>query len=1245
MITLKRMIFRKEKWLIVTEKLRKALHGLFIPVQSARKMTITVCLGMLCGLLPLPGIRLPIMILLCILFNMNILAMFCGLGAVYSAYAIPFVLVRYFAFDPSKVLMLMPNEVLYFNIAVAIILPLICYPFVRAFLGKSKSIDSNAPETGHVQIFADKSGFRSFFYKRMFLLFIPEVLIVLFVFTVSLQQIPQIKQLQLPVIHNRLAVNPIASKLNEARIRNELKRLARMNPSVHIDYSRETSKLRTKPATDFDSYGFYVNWDENSYRSLQEHIQQLDAVIAEWYFLKSDGSFTNQTDPKVVKLAKFNHKEIYPMLSNFSNGKFDPTFLHAVLSDAQRRGKLIAALKTAVLKSGGAGINLDLEQLDTKDAKNMELFIKELAAAFHPAGLKVQMEANAQNNVVDLRHVAKYIDNFVVMLYDEHYATSTPGPVASQAWVEYSLKQLHIPKNKVIGSLGAYGYDWTVGNGPNQPADSVTFGDILSMLSDSNVRISWDKLSGNPYYQYETDGDKHQVWFLDAATFYNQSMLLKRGGYGGTAIWRLGAEDPGVFDVIKHAQDGKPMDDISSIKSPDPVRFVGDGEILKIDTTRRNGSRDLQYGSSGFISNERYLVLPQPYIVTRYGQPKHREIALTFDDGPDPQYTPQVLDILAKEKINATFFVIGENAERNPGVVRRIVDSGNEIGNHTFTHPNIAEVDAQRTDLEINATQRLIGELTGRYTLLFRPPYLADAEPSTYSELVPVIRAQRMGYIMVGEKIDPNDWAHPPADVIVKRVMQQLPLGHVILLHDAGGDRTATVKALPEIIQRLKAKGYTFVTVSQILGVSRNSIMPKIGTNENFYMSYDRLVFGSMFGWHTALGWIFYSAIVIGILRLLFLLVLAFIQRRKYHLNDSVMTQHPSVCVVIAAYNEEMVIAKTVESILATGYPGLRVCVVDDGSVDATASIVESRFVGKDNVTLVRKKNGGKASAINTAVAMASEEIIVCVDADTKINSDAIDLMVRHFEDERIVAVSGNVRVGNVKNLITLWQHVEYVTGFNLERRAFDVLNCITVVPGAIGAWRRSAITEAGNFTSDTLAEDTDLTMKLLERGGNILYEENAIAYTESPETTSSLLKQRFRWSFGTLQCLWKHKHSFLNAKRPALGFIAMPNMFLFQYFYQIVSPLADIIFVLALFEGYEVRALLFYCFFIVLDYVVAILAFRFEHMPLWPLAFLWLQRVLYRLLMWYVVVKSIISAFRGMLMSWNKLDRTGSVK
>jgi len=365
------------------------------------------------------------------------------------------------------------------------------------------------------------------------------------------------------------------------------------------------------------------------------------------------------------------------------------------------------------------------------------------------------------------------------------------------------------------------------------------------------------------------------------------------------------------------------------------------------------------------------------------------------------------------------------------------------------------------------------------------------------------------------------------------------------------------------------------------------------------------------------------------------------------------------VSVIVPAYNEEKVIAQTVECLLASTHPNLEIIVVDDGSSDRTSEVVSENFNHDHHVRLLRIPNGGKAAALNYGLRQARGEIIIGLDADTLFEKETIGLLARRFADPAVGAVAGNVKVGNRVNLVTRWQALEYIISQNLDRRAFASLNCITIVPGAVGAWRLGPLEQAGGWVSDTLAEDQELTLKIRRLGYRIDYEEDAIAWTEAPETVRDLAKQRFRWSFGTLQCMWKHRDALFRPKYGALGLIAMPNVWIFQILFSLISPVMDFAFIWAFASAAMARlghpvwysmekpgeVVFYFGMFLAADLLAASLAFAMERREQWGLLWrLLLQRFCHRQVTYYVMIKSALAALSGVLVGWRKLERKATV-
>jgi cellulose synthase/poly-beta-1,6-N-acetylglucosamine synthase-like glycosyltransferase/peptidoglycan/xylan/chitin deacetylase (PgdA/CDA1 family) len=1016
------------------------------------------------------------------------------------------------------------------------------------------------------------------------------------------------------------------------------------------------------------SIGFYVNWDEDSYPALKRALPRLDWVIPSWLSLSGPTmDLKTGVDDRVLKYIQDTKPDIpiVPMIQNMADEKWDGPGLAKLLADPKARQARLRDIVAFLEANKFQGLTVDFEELPAKSQKDLQAFLTEMSEAFAEHGLAIVLALPFDDDDWPYATYAKIVDRVLLMGYDQHSDGGAAGSIAAQDWFEETLdrRMKELEPSRTIVAIGSYGYDWVKG----QATQNLTFEEAVLSARDSEANIVLDPETSNPHFSFiEDDGKLHDVWFLDGVTAYNEIEAGDAYHLAGYAVWRLGSEDPSIWSVMGRPYNAPVPRGLRKIGTSEDTDFEGTGEILQVAEEPAKGERTFQVdGKTGQIVDEVYTKVPTSFVIERKGDTPGK-LALTFDDGPDPDWTPKILDILKDKGVKASFFIIGENAQAYPELVQRILAEGHDIGNHTFTHPNLGEFPDALVTLEINATQRLFEALTGRSMRLFRAPFLGDAEPTTADEIVPIQIAQSMGYVSVGLHVDPNDWQRPPADVMVNSVLAQVNdpnpdvRGHVILLHDSGGDRSQTVAALPRLIDALRAKGYQLVTVSELAGMTRDQAMPPVPPRSlGQFVSLPVFV---TIGWlsHLATA-VFFVTISLGLARILFLSVIGLHNRRtEMHRVPPLLPEPPPLqTVLIPAHNEAKVIVGAVEHILASDYPNLEVIVIDDGSTDGTSALVRAHFGADPRVGLIGMANGGKAAALNRGLAEARGSVVVALDADTYFERDAITKLVRWFEDPAVGAVAGNAKVGNRVNVITRWQALEYVTSQNLERRALASLGCITVVPGAIGAWRREALQRLGGFPVDTLAEDQDLTIAVQKAGYTVLYESTAIAWTEAPDTVKGLVEQRFRWAFGTLQCLWKHREVTLRRRYGALGLIAMPQTWLFQFLLSAVAPLVDLTFIwqlavsgLKLFEhqdqfdpeGFR-KICLYYLAFLVIDLGSAALALAMEgkeQATLLP--WMVLQRFGYRQLMYYIVIKAWLAALLGPLVGWGKLERKSTV-
>ena len=1052
---------------------------------------------------------------------------------------------------------------------------------------------------------------------------------------------------------------------------------------------------------------FYVQWDAASFASLKEYYPQIDLLFPEWlHALTADGrlqSVTEQNilfdlmdkgkprpvDDKVMPFLKGEkaQMEVLPLVNNYDpvSNQWDPDatakFMATPAARQRFRSELMAFLATDQYK----GITLDIEAFPESSRPDYLTLVQELYSDLHGKGLKLYIAVPVNDKDFDYASVAKNADGIILMNYDEHYPGGTPGAVASQDWFTNNLKDALkvIPREKIIAAVGNYGYDWAMKKGQKKgtpPVDvhNVSVQEAWLEASDAESDVDFDSDSMTPHFAYSDENNvRHDVWFLDGVTALNEMRAARTLGINTFALWRLGSEDRSLWAVWDKPGDANAPDELKAVPPGQDVDDEGLGEIIRIQSRPSPGERKIVVDNdTHLISDEIFQNLPMPYVVDMYGGTQRKEVAITFDDGPDPEWTPKILDVLKKYGAKATFFQIGAEVEKYPNVAKRVFNEGHEIGNHTFTHPDISTISKRYFEVELNLTETLFESKYGVKPVLMRPPYAIDEAPDTADQVRPLEVAQDLGYISVGEKIDPNDWRdnpRRPAKDLADDVLANLPpcaqgnlrCGNIILLHDGGGDRSQTVMALDLILAGLKERGYEVVPVSDLMGKTRADVMPPLSPKEVWAARVDSISFALFAGLSTFIIIVFFVGDVLMSARLVLIGALAIYDRvrRRPALDPNYC---PNVAVLIPAYNEEKVIVRTVRSVLESDYPYLRAIVIDDGSNDATLEVCREAFrkeIADGRVTVLTKANSGKAAALDFGLEHVTEEIFVGIDADTIIAPDAVSKLVPHFADARVGAMAGNAKVGNRVNLWTRWQALEYITSQNFERRALNTLNAVSVVPGAIGAWRTAPVRAAGGYHHDTVAEDADLTMALLEAGYRVNYEDRALAYTEAPTTANGLMRQRFRWSFGIMQAVWKHKAAV--KRKGALGWVALPNMVIFQVLLPLVSPFIDLMFVVGTISYFIDKyrhpesanpadfhkLVVYFALFMLIDFIASTIAFALERQQpgrkrdFLLLGHVWLQRFAYRQLFSLVLVKTLKRAIDGRSFSWDKLERTATVK
>ncbi|MEO7029367.1 MAG: polysaccharide deacetylase family protein [Acidobacteriaceae bacterium] len=1114
---------------------------------------------------------------------------------------------------------------------------------------------------------------------------------------------------------------------------NEQKTKGAINRSAHRKTDVKPSDVTLNEGEGLRA-AFYTDNDPASYASLKQHIKQIDLLFPEWlHVITSDGNMISYTSDNVGfavvdnggvhgvdhenKVARAiaavkQDTEVFPMVNNFNpaRGIFDPS-VGSFLSSPEARANFVRQIdRFLAANTLYRGLTLDFQVIPTADQAGYRALVQALYDDFHPRNLRLYIMVPVGDEDFDLKFLADHTDAVILLNYDQHQTGTPPGPVAGQDWFADNLRAALkvIPHEKIICGIGSYGYDWQTALPLPPPAarkgarkakpkssapvaepnvltvNNVSTQEAWQAASESGAGINLDEDSLNPHFGYDDIDAKvrHHVWFLDAVTVLNQMRVARALGLQTFALWRLGSEDDSLWKIWDSPLKTDPMKALTAVSPGQDVDTEGDGDILRVTRGPQPGHRTLQMDDDKTIPSQYLSVIsetmdsyPLPYTLAQYGY-HPRQVAITFDDGPDPEWTPKILDILKQKNVKATFFMIGEIAQDNVGVMQRVFREGHEIGNHTFTHPDISEISMTQVDLQLNLTERLFASKIGVSPVYFRPPYSIDQEPDTNDQAAPVDHIQRLGYVIVGNKIDTSDWdEHPrktPQEIVDTVFVQFSEMdskpwtrGSIILMHDGGGNRQPTVDALPVLIDALRAKGYEIVPVSALIGQTRDQVMPPLNSRQRRYAMVDSVAFFMIGFFNHFVLWVFFVGDFLMSARLIVVGLCAIIDRFRKRKDFAGPDYQPRVAVLIPAYNEAKVIARTIRSVMMSNYKNIRIIVIDDGSSDNTYQIATETYsaeIASGRLTVLTKPNGGKAEALNFALQQTDEEIYVGIDADGVVAHDAIGRLVCHFANPKIGAVAGNAKVGNRVNLWTRWQALEYITSQNFERRALDLFDVVMVVPGAIGAWRTAAVKAGGGYHPDTVAEDADLTMNILEQGYSVIYEDQALAFTEAPINADGLARQRFRWSFGILQAIYKHKGAIRHHR--AMGLFALPNILIFQILLPLVSPLIDLMFVGGVIHYFIdkhfhpattsadnlYKLLTFFLAFLLIDFTASALAFLLERKhpaskgDAWLLMHIWVQRFTYRQLFSWVLIRTIKRAIDGKPFNWDKLDRTAQM-
>jgi peptidoglycan/xylan/chitin deacetylase (PgdA/CDA1 family)/spore germination protein YaaH/GT2 family glycosyltransferase len=940
-------------------------------------------------------------------------------------------------------------------------------------------------------------------------------------------------------------------------------------------------------AGQFEALGFVTSDNEDSWAGVDRDAGRLSTLAATGISVGSNpGSIDVSPATDGLVRAHLHGALGLAVVSNYNGRAFDGRRAQAMLSSADARRRFVSALTGEVARRGWDGVVLDFEDLPAAARRTYPLLVSALDAALGRRPLTVAVPATGDGSALeayDLKALGAIADRVVWMAYDQHDPTSAAGPVAALPWVRSSLAfaERSIPREKLLLGVAGYGYAWTA---PGHGAD-LTVPQAQALGASSGATSAWDETAAEVSVK---TADGRQVWYDDARSVSARASLAASEGLAGVALWRVGAEDPGSLDTL-----------------PPIAKQAVAGPV---------GRKLEEVHASGLV-------------------------ALTFDDGPDPVWTPRILDVLRREHVPGTFFVIGKEAQAHPELLREEIRSGDVIGNHTYSHPDLNTSPAWRTKAEILGAQAVIEGITGRKPTMFRSPYGGGdhAARGPGSDQL----AADLGLHAVSWNVDSGDWLRPGPGIITTRVTHAPPSRAVVLLHDGGGDRAQTLAALPQIIHTLRDSGYLFTTADALDG----------GVTSPYQVRADVVSQGRgiaiVAGFRLMLAlrrvglWFLLVVIFASLARIALSALLAggHWWRRRGDIPVGNVDSSLSMTVVIPAHNEERVISKTLSAVNQLRRQPLEVIVVDDGSTDRTAEI--ARYFG---VTVLSQRRAGKATALNAAISRARGDIVVILDADTVLRPDFADVVLAHFADPGVGAVAGNVKVGNRQRLLGRLQAIEYISSLNLDRRAQAALNVVSVVPGAAGAFRHAALIDVGGYPPDTLVEDMDLTVTLLRAGWRIPYEPAAVAFTEAPQHTRDVIRQRRRWSYGTLQVVAKHGDALLDPKAGRVGLIGLPWLLVCQVLLPLAGPLIDLYLLYLLFAGEWASAAAVAGAAIAIDLAVVAMGVFMDKEPKRYILLAIPLRVLWRPLQLVSVALSVHRWLHGRADSWRRVPRYNTV-
>jgi peptidoglycan-N-acetylglucosamine deacetylase len=1057
---------------------------------------------------------------------------------------------------------------------------------------------------------------------------------------------------------------------------------------------------------------FFTPNTENSLLSLKENNKNINKLVLPWIGVsKSEGKIlanhiehpyfglvnetiekSNPDINKILLLSDIQYTQ--PIYENRYQGNIFKELINTPELQDSFVNSLIETFKASDYK--GLMVEIQEDSINKKYDK-YEDFLKKIFTALTDKKLGLDVKVNIFDDIKLIEIDKKFVSTVILESYQESVFNKNPAAAVDPNSYQNNFKiqplQTNFEQlNKVLSTFPEMKYSIAL---PTQSVDlflynntpgwhgQLTFGEVGEIIEKYKPEIKYDSVSGFSGFEYtDNDNQDHKIIVNDTTTIYNHIYNLKALNKQPTSIdfENIGYEEPSSWQLIQTQNNISAQEILKNkLQFDTEVVLTGNGVINKLKKNPEYGTREVLF-VGGKILDTKITKLPTKAIVSKTGF-KKEHIALTFDDGPDPKYTPQILDILKANNIKATFFALGSNIIDHPEIAERIIKEGHLLGNHTYNHVKLKNAGKENFINEIESTQKAIKEMVNITPQYFRTPYNDFGEYETNADLEPLRIMDGLNIKVSESDLDSHDYDTQDLGQIINFVKTGFDenKSSQVLFHDSGGfSRQSTVTSLPDIIKFFKDKNYKFVTVEQLDKLSQNESVDPLKSENSSFSKFSRLVFFQLIGKSDIVfRLMLFIATSLGAVRL-FVLLIGLYKHFKGKNFESFGVKHiespPPVSVLIPSYNEEKVICNTIDSILNSAYKNLEIIVIDDCSTDNSLKLVQNKYQNNKKVTILTKPNGGKAEALNFGIKHAKYDFIVSMDADTIFLPDTVSRMMQHFTDPKVGGVAGFVEVGNDYfyqksqgqtakfNWLTTCQRLEYIFGQNFDKQAYNGLGCVIVVPGAIGAWRKQVILGVGGYKTDTLAEDTDLTVRILRNGWNVEFCKDAFCVTEAPETIQQFWKQRVRWQFGTLQVIFKNLDIIFNPKHKAVSMFAIPYLF-FNFFSMLVSPIANLpffILLIKLYLGAKVGflafntndqvsmhwMLIFVIGYLAIEYISTIFTiWQHQLKGKWILlAFIPVQILVFRLLILCITMTSILKAFEGKAVGWGHLQRTGNV-